>query len=298
MTQLSRKAKIVNLLYAAKLIAEEDQLDSSIIESIDKNINTVADEIKANLNALELAAKAKKQFIHAMRGERRLEFFKKFEDDYATGKFKPLITSFASWEYPVLELYPCTAQYLPFAVGGEPLYIADFDNYILDNCSKIFNEYYADKRLMKYMINGSDLTALPQNSFGFIYAINYLRFEDQAFLTRLATNVYNLLLDGGIYLFAYNPLEMYWALEEVEHGTAYGAYTDSLLANLETIGFEIQKVFKENSFTSYILVKKPGEIARLKINSIIGKIIEKQDDLMYNNETDQILHVTLNQTRK
>jgi hypothetical protein len=42
-----------------------------------------------------------------------------------------------------------------------------------------------------------------------------------------------------------------------------------LIENLETIGFEIQKVFKENSFTSYILVKKPGEIARLKINSII-----------------------------
>jgi hypothetical protein len=297
MSQLSRKAKIVNLLQAANALAVQDQIDADISASISQHIETISQEIKSSIIGLELAAKSKKEFIHAMSGQRRLDFFNNFVDDYATGKFKPLITSFTSWEYPVLELFPCTAQYLPFAVAGEPLFVADFDNYILDNCSKIFNEYYSEKRLMKYKINGSDLSALPNNSFGFIYAINYLRFENEDFLLRLAANAYKLLLDGGVYLFSYNPLEMYWALEEVERGTAYGAYTEKLVSRLENIGFEVIKVFKENSFYSYVIVKKPGEIARIKTTGILGKIIEKEQDIMYNNETDRILHITLNQMR-
>lgn len=83
-------------------------------------------------------------------------------------------------------------------------------------------------------------------------------------------------------MFSYNPLDMYWGINELENGTAFGVNTNDLRKKLEKIGFEIIKTEKENSYFTYILVKKPGEIENIKLGSVIGKIIDLEEDLIYN----------------
>lgn len=215
-----------------------------------------------------------------MSGEKRWEFFENWQlGEGAVDLYRGVIKQYAGWEYPCLELFPGTGQFLHHAVGAEPLYIADRDQWIIDQVKSQFNEYYADKRLMSYLIEEYDLSALPQSSFGFIYCINWVRFENLQGLTALAENAYSCLMPGGILLFNYNPLDQWWALEMAEEGYAYGVDTADLNKMLAETGFEVVENFKMTPEISYTICKKLGEIEYIKSSSILAKFIERPPEL-------------------
>ena len=211
----------------------------------------------------------------------RLTWFKSWDiNELRYDLFKGIVTAFSNWEYPAMEIFPGTGNMLKNALAAEPLYIVDPDDVILDHCSQQFNEYYANKRLMKYKIEDYDLSVLPQKSFGFIYSINQTLIENLDTITILSKNVYDCLLPGGIYLLAYNNSNYWWAINNIiDHG--YGVVDkNELETELKKIGFEIvdHKHIQDNNL-SYIIVKKPGEIEYIKNSSILANIIDKPEDL-------------------
>jgi hypothetical protein len=144
----------------------------------------------------------------------------------------------------------------------------------------MFNDFYANKRLMRYLIKDFNLAALPQNSFGLIYCIHYTRYLNIHALTELAANVWPLLDQGGYYLFTYVPLDQIWGAEHYQHGYSSAADTNTLVDKIKLLGFEIEKKATNRSLQlAYLLVKKPGEKSRIKNSSVLGKIIDKPNDL-------------------
>ena len=215
-----------------------------------------------------------------LRGENRIKLFRDWHPtDYMIDIISNVMKSYVSWEYPCLEIFPGDGAFLPFVLGAEPLYIADWDRMLLEDVSKQFNEYYASKRLMKYVIKDYDLSPLPQDSFGFIYCVNWLRFEDLSGLNRLAKAVYDCLMPGGVYLFVFNPSDKWWGVSEMETGYGNGADTVELTKSLESIGFEVKEIQHQLHNVSHVICKRPGEIRYIKSSSVLGKIIDNNSNL-------------------
>lgn len=273
----SKLTKIINCL--------EQAVDS--MEDGDANITPVKEMIvsykelrKPLMEALEISAEASRGRYEHLDGALKLDYFASWEQNQTVvEQYHALIKSFTSFEYPCMELFPGTCQFIEQAVAAEPLYVADRSAYLLDNAASKFNQYYGSKRLMKYVIQGYDMTSLPQNSFGFIYAINWMRFESLSGLNNFAKSVYDCLMPGGVYLFSYVPIDQWWALEVAEYGYAAGADTVELKAALESIGFEILDHDSPSPERTYMLCKKSGEIEYIKGSSILAKIIDKPEDL-------------------
>lgn len=262
--------KIINLTKAT-LDIEKNTDDLSMM------ISRFIDHYKKLLEEIDISQDNAYHRIKLLREEERIEWFKNWKkDEHQFEVFNGIVTSYCNWEYPVMEIFPGNGDMLPFAVSGEPLYVVDWDNYLLEKVGGQFNEYYATKRLMKYEINEFDLSNLPQNSFGFIYAVNYLMFESLAGLVELAENVYNCLMPGGVYCFVYNNSDDWWSVNNSVEYYFGLVNSDDLNNALTKIGFEIiQNVKSKNLNYSYIICKKPGDIDYIKKSSILAKIIDR-----------------------
>ena len=274
---------IINELIHNKLYLIDKTVD------LEKN-KIVFEDLRKKL--LELSSKHFKELsianldnilrIRKLEGESRVFWFKLWaESEYKKEYFKPIITAFSNWEYPTMELFPGIGEFLPYALGAEPLYIVDTDEYLLEKCSSQFNEFYANKRLMKYKIEENySLKDLPKNSFGFIYNLNYSFAEEDTVNFNIAKEVFDCLMPGGTYLFSYIPSDKWWGVELMESQSLNGLNTRNLVSTLEIFGFTDIKVNYDTAMTTHILAKKPGEIEYIKGSSILAKIIDKPSDLL------------------
>jgi len=266
-------------------LSKSCELTSDILKMEDKFYEMIDRYIKHHkelLKEFDLSLYNAKERIKNMSGENRITWFEGWKkNELESDLFKGIITAYSSWEYPVMEIFPGTGDMLPHALGAEPLYIADWDDLLIEKVSSQFNEYYANKRLMKYKIDQYDLSALPQTSFGFVYCINFINFEDLENLLVLAKNVFNCLMPGGTYVFTYNNSNDWWSVKHAVETFMGLVDSEELKQGLEQIGYSVEQICRPDELRlSYVICKKPGEIEYIKNSSVLGKIIDKPNELM------------------
>lgn len=177
---------------------------------------------------------------------------------------------------PALELFPGTGQFLPHVVASEPLYIVDRFSEINEMAAKsLNNEFYSNRRLLKYTVNDTDLSHLPQNTFGLVYCFNEFFYSDQWYIYNWAKEVYKLLYDGGKFIFNFIPHDEFWAVQ-YNINLNFGVVDyKNLIDELIKFGFELENYKIQPSRSSYIIVKKPGEVAdKVKISGSSAEIID------------------------
>ncbi len=284
------KKKIIEILSNEKLesiekLVELFEATSNIADyrdNIKEEIETYTLQHKNFLEQLRDSLDSSTQRIKKLEGDLRVNWFTNWaKNENQTNTFKSIITAFSNWEYPVLEIFPGNGDMLQYALAGEPLYIVDWDETLIAKVSSQFNEYYATKRLMKYTVKDFDLSSLPQSSFGFVYALNYINFESLDNLKSLASSVFNCLLPGGVYFFVYNNSDDWWSVNNAVN-YYYGLVDSTDLNNaLVEIGFEVQQIVRSKELNmSYVIAKKPGDIEYIKNSSVLAKIIDKPKDLL------------------
>jgi hypothetical protein len=187
-----------------------------------------------------------------------------------------ILVNYVGNNIPTLELFPGSGQFLPHVVASEPLYIADRYSEINDFAAQsLNNEFYSTRRLRKYTIEDFNLSQFPSESFGLIYCFNEFFYADQNYILNWARGIYNFLYDGGRFIFNFIPHDEFWAIEYTL-GSNYSVidYKD-LIKNLEDFGYELESYKIQPARSSYIIVKRPGNLEeRIKIRGGYAEIID------------------------
>ena len=274
----SEYTKIINNLQDCQRILQMDgQEPDPVIADLIEHYFKLRKPLMENLKPL---AETMRNRLSILTKQSRIKLFNDWRPkDAVMEHYINIISTMVSWEYPCLEIFPGDGTCTRHMVGAEPLYIADWSQEVLDAVGSQFHEFYDQKRLMKYVIKDYDLSSLPQKSFGFVVCTNWLRFEDIHGLNRLARSVYDCLLDGGTFLFSYNPSDAWWGVDAMERGYGNGIDTRELHAMLEGLGFKIILDNQQDANLNHILIKKPGEIEYIKAASILGKHIDRPTDI-------------------
>jgi hypothetical protein len=274
----SEYTKIINNLQDCQRILKMDGQEED--PSINELIQHYLDLRKPLIEELKVPADITRKRLSLLTRDSRIKLFNDWRPREAVIEhYVNVISTLVNWEYPCMEIFPGDGSCTQHMVGAEPLYIVDWSQELLDKVGSQFHEFYDQKRLMKYVVEDYDLSSLPQNSFGLIVCINWLRFEDIHGLNRLAKAAYDCLMPGGRFLFAYNSSDFWWGVENMERGYADGTDSRELISMLEGIGFEIILNHQQDANLNHILIKKSGEIEYIKASSVLGKHIDRLPDI-------------------
>jgi len=177
---------------------------------------------------------------------------------------------------PALELFPGIGQFLPFAVASEPLYIVDRYMEICETAGdSLQNDFYKNRRLRKYTTSGYDLSALPYNSFGLVYCFNEFYYANIEYIYSWAVEIFNLLHNGGKFVFNFMPDDQIWAQEANLKLDFSSIDYKELIRRLIEYGYELENYKIQPFRSSYIVVKKPGDVPpRVKISGSSAEIID------------------------
>jgi hypothetical protein len=197
-------------------------------------------------------------------------------NEYDISNLSSLLSKHIANNIPTLELFPGLGQFLPFSVSAEPLYIADrFYDICLEAATSLNNEFYANRRLRKYEIANNDMASLPQQSFGIVYCFNEFVASNEDYIIDISKQVYDLLYDGGNWVFNFLPHDKLWAQKaNMENSLSVIDY-NFVIDELTKIGFILESFEIKPLKSSNMVWRKNGEIQpRYKISGGTAEIID------------------------
>jgi len=197
-------------------------------------------------------------------------------NEYDISNLSSLLSKYIANNVPTLELFPGNGQFLPFNVSAEPFYIADRYYDICVNAAKsLNNEFYANRRLRKYEIQGYDMSSLPQQSFGIVYCFNEFIGANEDYIINISKQVRDLLYDGGTWVFNFLPNDKVWAQKaNIENNLSVIDY-NYIINELSKLGFVLENFEIKPLKSSYMVWRKSGDLQpRYKIGGGVAEIID------------------------
>ena len=190
------------------------------------------------------------------------------------------IRRYTNPKYPALEIGSGDGQWTEFIVAGDPLYVVDIHPEFIESTKSKFPIEY-QRRLRSYLLgwNGvpkDDLSILPQNQFGFIFAWQVFDFFPRDKTRLYLEQCFNLLRPGGIMIFSYNNCEFSNAAVYAETGFKSWMTKELLIKICQETGLEILDTNDSVSGFHWIKVKKPGELKTVKAGQSMGEIIHRR----------------------
>lgn len=243
---------------------------TDLIEKLENNIKI--DKISLKYNTQSLSFKLKGQDLENRKNFVNLNSF----NEHDMQNLSTLLSSHIASNSPAIELFPGNGQFLPYAVAAEPLYIADRYMEICTNAANsINNEFYKNRRLRKYEISNNDMSSLPQNSFGIVYCFNEFFSADENYIIDISKQVFDLLYDGGKWIFNFLPDDQIWAQQSTMENNLSSIDCNFVIENLILIGFELLSYEIKPLKCSHMVFKKQGDILpRIKIGGGMAEIID------------------------
>jgi len=195
-----------------------------------------------------------------------------------TTPFQIRLSQYADWKYSALIIRPGLETFIENMVAYDPLYLVDLSYDYLAPAMTKFNEQYQN-RLRPYVVSeelGQDiLTKIPNNQFGMCLAYNYFNFRPFEILKKYLVEIYQKLKPGGILAFTFNDCDRPSAVKLVEN--YYCCYTPGYLVRelVVSMGYEIVYSWNDPGPTTWLELKKPGELISLKGGQTLAKIVPK-----------------------
>lgn len=186
------------------------------------------------------------------------------------------VRSYTDWRYPTLEIGPGDGVWTEHLVAADPLYILDVHKEFIDNTLNKFNYEYRN-RIRPYQIgmhvgkSDTDLSELPKNQFGFIFAWNVFDYFPLEHVEAFVSQCFDLLRPGGVMMFSYNNCNVPQCAEYAQEGFRSWMPEQLLLDTCESYGFElISSASKE--MINWVEIKKPGTLKTVKAHQVMGEI--------------------------
>ena len=195
-----------------------------------------------------------------------------------TTPFQIRLNQYANWKYPALIIRPGLETFIENMVAYDPLYLVDLSHDYLAPAVNRFNQQYQN-RLRPYAVSEDldqeILAKIPDNQFGMCLAYNYFNFRPFEILKKYLAEIYQKLKPGGILAFTFNDCDRPSAVTLVEN--YYCCYTPGYLVRelAVSMGYEIVYTWNDPGPTTWIELKKPGELTSLKGGQCLAKIVPK-----------------------
>lgn len=195
-----------------------------------------------------------------------------------TAPFQIRLSQYANWKYPALIIRPGLETFIENMVAYDPLYLVDLSHDYLAPAMSKFNEQYQN-RLRPYVVseelNQDILAKIPNDQFGMCLAYNYFNFRPFEILKKYLSEIYQKLKPGGILAFTFNDCDRPSAVRLVEN--YYCCYTPGYLVRelAVSMGYEIVYSWNNPGPTTWLELKKPGELTSLKGGQTLAKIVPK-----------------------
>lgn len=245
-------------------------LFNSLIQKLEQGLDSELNFLKTRYH--HLSHKLKNQNLEERQNFVNLNKFNEFDLQCLCG----LLTNNIANNFPVLELFPGTGQFLPYAVAGEPLYIADRYIEICNEAARnLQNQFYESRRLRKYIIKNDNLSNLPANSFGLIYCFNEFFMANEDYILQIAKQMLDLLYAGGKFVFNFMPHDQIWSKELSMSSNFTTVNYKLLIDELTIMGYTVTNFDIRQLKSSFIVAQKKGEAKeRYKINGGLAEIID------------------------
>ena len=195
-----------------------------------------------------------------------------------TELFQNRLSQYANWKYSALIIRPGLETFIENMVAYDPLYLVDLSHDYLTPAMNKFNEQYQN-RLRPYVVSeelDQDILAkIPNDQFGMCLAYNYFNFRPFEIIKKYLAEIYQKLKPGGILAFTFNDCDRPSAVKLVEN--YYCCYTPGYLVRelAVSMGYEIVYSWNDPGPTTWMELKKPGELTSLKGGQTLAKIVPK-----------------------
>jgi len=192
--------------------------------------------------------------------------------------YKARIKKYSDWKYPGMIIRPGIENFIEDMVSNDPLYVLDQSHDLLQPSIEKFPEQY-QKRLRAYVIKETldeeILSKIPNGQFGFCLMYNFLNFRPFEIIKKYLTEIYIKLRPGGTLIITFNDCDNHKAVKLVEqHFCCYTpGYLIKELAN--GIGYEQLLFWNDNGPSSWLELRKPGQLDSLKGGQTLAKILSK-----------------------
>jgi len=202
------------------------------------------------------------------------------------------LNAHANWQYPGMVIRPAHSHWLENLVALDPMYLVDTRSELFAPVTDLFTPEY-QRRLRYYVIE--EYTSkkifwnLPQKQFGFVYAFHYFNFKPWEILRQYLDEVFELLRDGGTFLFGFNDCDQWRGVALLE--TNYCCYTPGRLIREHALklGYEIAHDYNDQGGTAWLELRKPGIANSLRggqaLAGIFRKTVDKPLKELYNEMT-------------
>ena len=179
-----------------------------------------------------------------------------------------------NWKYPALEIGCRDGEWTEQLIAADPLYIVDHYRDFIDGTKSRFTEEY-QRRLRSYLIADTDMSALPQAQFGFVFCWNFLNYRSLDTVKEYLKAVKELLRPGGVFMFSYNNGDMHECAGYAEGFWMSYIPKSMLVPMCESLGFEVVHTREsrgEGTAISWIELKKSGTLETVKAHQVLGEI--------------------------
>ncbi len=247
------------------------QLFDQLINNLDREISNESQKFLSDNYSLEL--RVEHEAVSNIRKIRVLEIGAQVQQEIVNR-----IQLHTTWKYPALDLGCRDGEWTRYMVSADPLYICDHYRDFIESTMSQYNETY-QRRLRPYLIKDTDLSALPQGQFGFIFCWNYLNYRSLDTVKEYLKAVKDLLRPGGTFMFSYNNGDMHECAGYAE-GFWMSYIPKSMLIPLcESLGYKITQARESRdsgTAISWLEVQRPGNLHTVKAHQVLGEIIRRE----------------------
>jgi SAM-dependent methyltransferase len=132
-------------------------------------------------------------------------------------------------------------------------------------------------RLRKYPLKDHDLSALPQNQFGFVFSWGHFNYVSLDTITQVLKQLTGILRPGGVFMFSYNDGDTPAGAGMAENFAQTYIPKSLLVPTCLSLGYEVTKETFFDPNISWLEIKRPGELSTIKAHQAMGKITARTD---------------------
>lgn len=192
--------------------------------------------------------------------------------------YRARISRYTNWKYPAMIIRPGLESYIDHMVACDPLYLVDEKYDLLAPTLDQHNEVYR-RRLRPYVINerqdGEILTQLPVGQFGLIFAYNFFNFRPLEVIRRYLVELYQKLRTGGVLIMTINDCDRNKGVMLVEQHFACYTPGNMIIDLAKSIGFEVEFIWTDDGPSTWLELRRPGELTSLRGGQTLAKVIPK-----------------------